>query len=106
MFLSIIDNKHNKSQLLCQRLLTKVIKTNAFQECKMKESPLKRYMKKNRHTARSLSREAGISYQTVINLLGGRDVKGSILKKISIATDGIVTMGDMVDDQHMEKKSD
>lgn len=67
---------------------------------------LKEYMKKKKRSAASIAKEANILPRTVLHLLEGRDVRGSTLKKISIATDGEVQMHEMVDDKHMKEKSD
>ena len=53
---------------------------------------------KRKMSVLTLSELAGISTVTVYNLMGGRDVKGSILMKIERATGGKVKCRDLYEE--------
>lgn len=65
---------------------------------------LKQYVDKYRSTATGLAEKIGVSSQTVRNIIKGKDFMLSIASKVAKATEGEVSVQDLIDFLEKHKK--
>jgi predicted transcriptional regulator len=67
---------------------------------------LAEYLEKNNLNAHSIAKKAELHWSSVAKVLEGKtDSYGSVLKKISLATNGKVSMDDLVNMEKVKKKA-